>query len=291
MGNNKKKGGMNAAPAPAAADKHAGALADAKKVEAKVVAARAAEAPVKPAKMQDVPDSEEDDDMDMEQYYDGEGMEDDEDDDDDGLDEETLFWGVTLKPDTKESIVMDRNETLVLSMVSLTPELNDKAGRTCLQIAINDEEFTLAVLLAGKAESVPLNLTLSNGDQVELWVTGKNAACVTGNLSVQFDPEDISQYYGGMDDELDEDSDDEPDEAEVPPPKPAAKVEEVDSDDDAEADGSEESEEEEEELEEEPIPSKKPMPSSKGATPAKKRGGNSAASTPGGSHKKSKHKH
>mmetsp|Transcript_410 Transcript_410/g.773 ORF Transcript_410/g.773 Transcript_410/m.773 type:complete len:280 (+) Transcript_410:93-932(+) len=213
-------------------------------------------------------DDEEEMDYDDEDLYDGYP-----DDDDMSIIEETLFWGMNLKAGEKESISIESEEQLVLSMASLTADSKDQ-GRTVVQVKIGEEVFTLAVLLPGKVESVPLSLTLSDEEEIEFSTVGKNPVCLTGNLVIRIDPRDMM----GPDMDMEDDEDDEDGEG-----KEAA------GHDDEDEDSTDESEDDSEESEEDDkpsVPSKRPAPSSKGATPAKKP---SQPNTPAGSNKKHQH--
>ncbi|KAG9104375.1 peptidylprolyl isomerase fpr4 [Ceratobasidium sp. 370] len=127
------------------------------------------------------------------------------------------IWSQDLEPNKRNVYTVEND--IRISGASLAAQLKDNTGRTVVEVVIKipddyeigdiptDEKtgekvpmhrFVLCALTPGKAEQLPLDLILPEGEEIEFVVTGKNPVHLYGNYIVQ---------GGNSDEDEDEDED------------------------------------------------------------------------------------
>ncbi|RKP14843.1 hypothetical protein BJ684DRAFT_18772 [Piptocephalis cylindrospora] len=113
------------------------------------------------------------------------------------------FWGMHLLPgETYQQVV---STGFRVTMAAYGAEKPKGGDRSCVQVGIDGQTFTLATLLAGKVEQQQLNVSFLEGEDITLSVTGNSAVHLTGNYMI------IDDESGCEDDEDDFDSEEEED--------------------------------------------------------------------------------
>lgn len=119
--------------------------------------------------------------------------------------EKVAFWGIVLKPSESAELDLKDGETLRVTTASYGEELKDKSGRSVVTASLTSDDdsapktFAVAVLTAGKSETVTIDVAFVGEENVTFSVSGKNAVHLVGNFSFEKDFDD------------DEDSDEEED--------------------------------------------------------------------------------
>ncbi|KAI8921631.1 hypothetical protein BC831DRAFT_418418 [Entophlyctis helioformis] len=118
------------------------------------------------------------------------------------------FFGLTVDPKKKYSQTVE--DDFHITMASLGSKLPENAERTSLIMSVDDREFVLCSLTPGKIENQPLNLTITEGEEIAFYTTGNCPIDITGN-HVAFEDHghdhDDDDEEGMFDDEDDEDED------------------------------------------------------------------------------------
>ncbi|KAJ3305809.1 peptidylprolyl isomerase fpr4 [Kappamyces sp. JEL0829] len=120
----------------------------------------------------------------------------------------TNFFGLTVYPGKAYTTTLE--DDVHITMAALLAELPKNAGRTSVHIKVEGNTYTLCSLTPGKLENQPINIHLSEGEEVTFSVTGACPVDLTGNNIVvvppggdDFDEED--EEDDGIDEELDSD--------------------------------------------------------------------------------------
>lgn len=140
--------------------------------------------------------------------------------------EKVAFWGIVLKPGDPADLDLDDGETLRVTTASYGEELGDKAGRSVITASVRPDDdaepkrFAVAVLTAGKTETITMDVAFVGEEKVTFEVSGKNAVHLVGNFSFENDleeddsdeDEEDNHLIGLYDDTMESESEDEEDE-------------------------------------------------------------------------------
>ncbi|CAN8070366.1 unnamed protein product [Agarophyton chilense] len=205
--------------------------------------------------------------------------------------EKVAFWGIVLKPGEPADLDLDDGETLRVTTASYGEDLSDSSGRSVITASIRPDDdssprkFAVAVLSAGKTETVTMDVAFVGEENVSFEVSGKNAVHLVGNFSFENDLDDedsedeneenhlIGLYEDTMSSESEEDAED--GKVKALPEKDKPIITELPDEDDEDDD-----EDEDDEVEEHPVEVKKsPVVSKKKGKKGKMANGESARPT------------
>ncbi|KAI8051683.1 hypothetical protein BDF22DRAFT_691730 [Syncephalis plumigaleata] len=160
------------------------------------------------------------------------------------------FWG--LHVEAEKQYTQEVDTSFRVSMASFGKKVSGNERSSVIAV-VDGKEYVLCNLIPNKIEQQPLDVIFSMGEEITLYVTGKNEVFLTGNYIPDADGDDEEDDEDDEEidsDELDMDSDEELDSEEE------AKLLKLIAQDDEDIEYSDEDEEEEEE-EEKPVPVKK----------------------------------
>lgn len=110
--------------------------------------------------------------------------------------EKVAFWGIVLKPGDPADLDLDDGETLRVTTASYGEELSDKTGRSVITASVRPDDdaeprkFAVAVLTAGRTETVTMDVAFVGEEKVTFQVSGKNSVHLVGNFSFENDLEE-----------------------------------------------------------------------------------------------------
>ncbi|KAI0559155.1 FK506-binding protein [Gracilaria domingensis] len=136
--------------------------------------------------------------------------------------EKVAFWGIVLKPGEAADLDLDDGETLRVTSASYGEELGDSSGRSVITASIRPEDgspsrkYAVAVLSAGKTETVTMDVLFIGEENVSFEVTGKNPVHLVGNFTFENDLDDEdseddneeSHFIGLYEDTIDSENED-----------------------------------------------------------------------------------
>lgn len=117
------------------------------------------------------------------------------------------FFGLTVAPDNSYTAVLE--EDIHLTMATLNHQQSAKGtSRTSVILTINGGSYTLCSLTPGSIENQPLDIYLSQDEEIKFSVSGPCSIDLVGNVVVMVPPgaEDFDEEF---DEEFDQEAIDE----------------------------------------------------------------------------------
>ncbi|KAJ2827836.1 peptidylprolyl isomerase fpr3 [Coemansia furcata] len=109
------------------------------------------------------------------------------------------FWGLKIVPSKTYTQTVDAS--FRVSNASLGEVITNQ-GRTSVLLTVHEKRFVLCSLTPGKIEQQPLDITLTEGEEITFETFGENEVHLTGNF-IADDEDDEDDMYGSDDDEED----------------------------------------------------------------------------------------
>ncbi|KAJ1962576.1 peptidylprolyl isomerase fpr3 [Dispira parvispora] len=113
------------------------------------------------------------------------------------------FWGLQVSPNRAYTQTVEAS--FRISMAALDEKIANEKERTVVKITVDHKIFVLCSLTAGRCEQQPLDIVLTEGEEVTFYVKGENTVHLTGNYL----PDDDMDVAGAEDEDEDEEDSEE----------------------------------------------------------------------------------
>ncbi|KAJ1657609.1 peptidylprolyl isomerase fpr3 [Dispira simplex] len=113
------------------------------------------------------------------------------------------FWGLQVSPN--RAYTQSVEASFRISMAALDEKIANETERTVVKVTVDHKIFVLCSLTPGRCEQQPLDIVLTEGEEVTFYVKGENTVHLTGNYL----PDDDMGHSGAGDEEGSDESDEE----------------------------------------------------------------------------------